>query len=257
MIQQSVTWAPSRDGGGRVRIEPAMAIYPITEIPARMHVDQALLTRRSARAFRSDPVPRALVEEILRLASRAPSGTNIQPWKVHVVAGEVRARLEREVMAHRETGPPDQGAEFPRTSKRKEPYVSRMRKLGKDMYGLLGVPKGDQGANWRQWGRNYQFFDAPVGLILTIDKDLDAMSYLDVGTFAMAIMLAAKARGLDTCAQGAWNNYWSVTRRVLGVPDDQYIICGISLGYADQDHPVNTLEAEREPLDSFATFHGW
>jgi nitroreductase len=212
-----------------------MAIYPITEIPARMHVDQALLTRRSARAFRSDPVPRALVEEILRLASRAPSGTNIQPWKVHVVAG----------------------AEFPRTSKRKEPYVSRMRKLGKDMYGLLGVPKGDQGANWRQWGRNYQFFDAPVGLILTIDKDLDAMSYLDVGTFAMAIMLAAKARGLDTCAQGAWNNYWSVTRRVLGVPDDQYIICGISLGYADQDHPVNTLEAEREPLDSFATFHGW
>ncbi len=222
-----------------------------------MHIDDALTLRRSARAFRSDPVPRAVVEDILRLASRAPSGTNIQPWKIHVVAGEVRARLEQEVLAHRETSPPDSSAEFQRTSKRKEPYVSRMRKLGKAMYSLLGIPKGDQDANWRQWGRNYQFFDAPVGLILTIDKDLDAMSFLDTGMFAMAIMLAAKARGLDTCAQGAWNNYWTVTRRVLGVPDDQYVVCGISLGYADLNHPVNTLAAEREPLDSFATFHGW
>jgi nitroreductase len=222
-----------------------------------MRVDDALLQRRSARAFRPDPVPRALIEEILTIASRAPSGTNVQPWKIHVVAGEVRKRLEREVLAHRETEPHDTTAEFPRTSKRKEPYVSRMRKLGKDMYTLLEVPRGDAGANWRQWGRNYQFFDAPVGLILTIDKDLDSMSFLDTGMFALAIMLAAKARGLDTCAQGAWNNYWTVTRRVLGVPDDQYVVCGISLGYADETAPVNTLTSEREPLDAFATFHGF
>jgi nitroreductase len=222
-----------------------------------MHIDEALTRRRSARAFRPDPVPREVMEEILRIASRAPSGTNIQPWKIHVVAGEVRERLEREVLAHRDTHPEDSGAEFPRAGKRKEPYVSRMRKLGKAMYSLIGIPKGDQEANWRQWGRNYQFFDAPVGLILTIDKDLDAMSYVDVGMFAMAIMLAAKARGLDTCAQGAWNAYWTVTRRVLNVPEDQYIIFGISLGYADESHPVNTLVAEREPVDSFATFHGF
>jgi nitroreductase len=222
-----------------------------------MHIDEALERRRSARAFRPDPIPRELVEEILRLAARAPSGTNIQPWKVHVAAGEVRARLEREVLAHRETDPPDARAEFPRTSKRKEPYTSRMRKLGKEMYGLLGIPKGDQAASWRQWGRNYQFFDAPVGLILTMDKDLDAMSYVDVGMFAMAIMLAAKARGLDTCAQGAWNTYWTVTRRVLGIPENEYIIFGISLGYADDSHPVNSLVAEREPIESFATFHGF
>ncbi len=222
-----------------------------------MRVDDALLQRRSTRAFRPDPVPRALIEEILAIAVRAPSGTNVQPWKIHVVAGEVRKRLEREVLAHRETEPRDTQAEFPRTSKRKEPYVSRMRKLGKDMYTLLEVPRGDAAANWRQWGRNYQFFDAPVGLILTIDKDLDAMSFLDTGMFALAIMLAAKARGLDTCAQGAWNNYWTVTRRVLGVPDDQYIVCGISLGYADESAPVNTLESEREPLEAFATFHGF
>jgi nitroreductase len=222
-----------------------------------MHFDEALRARKSVRAFRPDPVPRALVEELLTLASRAPSGTNIQPWKVHVVAGAVRAQLEREVLAHRDTNPPDDRAEFPRTGKRKEPYVGRMRKLGKDMYSLIGIPKGDQAANWAQWGRNYKFFDAPVGLLFTVDKDLDAMSYVDIGMFMQTFMLAAKVRGLDTCAQGAWNNYWTVTRRVLNVPDDQYIIVGLSLGYADDSHPVNTLVSEREPVESFATFHGF
>jgi nitroreductase len=222
-----------------------------------MHVDDALRARKSVRAFKPDPVPLALVTEILEIAARAPSGTNIQPWKVHVVSGEVRKRLEAEVLAHRETNPADASAEFPRTSKRKEPYTSRMRKLGKDMYSLIGIPKGDQAANWAQWGRNYKFFDAPVGLIFTIDKDLDAMSFLDIGIFMQSIMLAAKVRGLDTCAQGAWNNYWTATRRVLGVPDDEYIICGISMGYADETSPVNTLVSEREPLASFSTFHGF
>jgi len=222
-----------------------------------MHLHEALHKRKSVRAFLDRPVPRALVEELLVLASRAPSGTNIQPWKVHVVAGEVRRRLEAEVLAHRETRPPDDSAEFPRTGKRKDPYIGRMRKLGKDMYSLIGIPKGDQAANWAQWGRNYKFFDAPVGLIFTIDKDLDAMSFVDIGIFMQTFMLAAKVRGLDTCAQGAWNNYWSVTRRVLNVPDDEYIVVGLSLGYADESHPVNTLVSEREPVESFATFHGF
>jgi nitroreductase len=220
-------------------------------------VHEALQARKSVRAFKSDPVPRALIEELLLLASRAPSGTNVQPWKVHIVGGEARRLLEEAVLAHRETNPEDIRAEFPRTGKRKEPYISRMRKLGKDMYTLIGIPKGDQEANWNQWGRNYKFFDAPVGLIFTIDKDLDCMSYVDLGIFLQSFMLAAKSRGLDTCAQGAWNNYWTVTRRVLDVPDDQYIVCGISLGYADASAPVNALISEREPVDSFATFHGF
>ncbi|HEY4343854.1 MAG TPA: nitroreductase [Parvibaculum sp.] len=222
-----------------------------------MHIDEALRARKSVRAFKPDPVPLELLREILELATRAPSGTNIQPWKVHVVSGDVRRRLEAEVLAHRETNPVDAAAEFPRTSKRKEPYTSRMRKLGKDMYSLIGIPKGDQSANWAQWGRNYKFFDAPVGLIFTIDKDLDAMSFLDIGMFIQSLMLVAKARGLDTCAQGAWNNYWAATRRVLNVPEDEYIICGVSLGYEDTSSPVNTLVSEREPLETFATFHGF
>ena len=222
-----------------------------------MTLDEVLARRRSIRAFRPDPVPREMVEDILRAAARSPSGTNIQPWKIHIAAGEARRTLEREVMAHRETDPHDVHAEFPRSHKRKEPYTSRMRTLGKAMYGLIGIPKGDQAATWRQWGRNFQFFGAPVGLIVTMDKDLDVMSYLDTGMFVLAIMLAAKDRGLDTCAQGAWNNYWSVTRRVLEIPNDEYIVCGLSLGWADETDPVNTLVSEREPLESFATFHGF
>jgi nitroreductase len=224
-------------------------------IPVR--VDEAIKARKSIRAFKPDPVPRVLIEELLDLASRAPSGTNIQPWHVHVVSGEMRKALERAILDHRETKPHDERAEFPRTGKRKEPYTSRMRKLGKDMYTLIGIPKGDEAANWNQWGRNYKFFDAPVGLIFTIDKDLDRMSYVDLGIFLQSFMLAAKSRGLDTCAQGAWNGYWSVTRRVLDVPEDRYIVCGISLGYADDSAPVNRLVSEREPVDAFATFHGF
>jgi nitroreductase len=125
------------------------------------------------------------------------------------------------------------------------------------MYGLLEIPKGDQAANWRQWGRNYEFFGAPVGLIFTIDKDLDAMSFLDIGMFMQSFMLAAAEHGLGTCAQGAWNNYWSVTRRVLEIPEDDYIIAGMSLGWPDPDAPVNSLVADREPVDSFARFHGF
>lgn len=220
-----------------------------------MQFTEAVRTRRSVRAFRADPVPPALIRELLELASLAPSGTNIQPWKVHVVTGATRARLEREVLAHRDTRPADGVAEFPRTGKRREPYLSRMRALGKDMYGRIGIPRGDAAASWRQWGRNYSFFDAPAGLIFTIDKDLDCMSYADVGMFMQTFMLAAKDRGLDTCAQGAWNLFWSVTRRVLSIPEDEYIIAGIALGYADAGDPVNGTVAPREPVEAFATFH--
>jgi nitroreductase len=218
--------------------------------------DDVLNQRRSVRAFKPDPVPLALVRELLECARRSPSGTNIQPWKVHVVTGEVRRRLVAQVLAHRETHPPDTSAEFPRAH-RPEIYSNRARALGKAMYSLIGIPKGDRAANWAQWGRNYRFFDAPVGLIFTIDKALDQMSFLDTGMFIQSLLLAARARGLSTCPQGAWNAYWTVTRRVLSVPEDQWIVCGVSLGWDDETDPVNSLVADREPIESFATFHGF
>lgn len=220
-----------------------------------MQFADALRARKSVRAFKADPVPREVVEAILEDAARSPSGTNIQPWKVHVVMGPARDRLIAEVLAHRETRPDDSVAEFPNRGKRKEPYTTRMRTLGKAMYGLIGIPKGDEAAGWEQWGRNYKFFDAPVGLIVTIDKDLGSMSYIDLGIFLQSLMLSATSRGLSTCAQGAWNQFWSATRRVLEVPDDEYIVCGVSLGYEDTSAPVNTLVSEREPVSSFTTWH--
>lgn len=220
-----------------------------------MQFADALRARKSVRAFRADPVPREVVEAILEDAARSPSGTNIQPWKVHVVMGPARDRLVAEVLAHRETRPDDSVAEFPNRGKRKEPYTTRMRTLGKAMYGLIGIPKGDEAAGWEQWGRNYKFFDAPVGLIVTIDKDLGSMSYIDLGIFLQSLMLSATSRGLSTCAQGAWNQFWSATRRVLEVPDDEYIVCGVSLGYEDASAPVNTLVSEREPVAAFTTWH--
>ena len=220
-----------------------------------MQFADALRARKSVRAFRADPVPREVVEAILEDAARSPSGTNIQPWKVHVVMGPARDRLVAEVLAHRETRPDDSVAEFPNRGKRKEPYTTRMRTLGKAMYGLIGIPKGDEAAGWEQWGRNYKFFDAPVGLIVTIDKDLGSMSYIDLGIFLQSLMLSATSRGLSTCAQGAWNQFWSATRRVLEVPDDEYIVCGVSLGYEDETAPVNALVSEREPLERFVTWH--
>lgn len=220
-----------------------------------MQFDDVVRARRSIRAFRSDPVSVAVIRELLETAGLAPSGTNIQPWKVHVVTGETRRRLKKEVLAHRETRPNDDTAEFARSAKRKEPYISRMRALGKDMYGRIGIPRGDDSASWRQWGRNYSFFDAPVGLIFTIDKALDSMSFLDIGMFMQTFMLAAKDRGLDTCAQGAWNLFWTATRRILSIPADEYIVAGMALGYADADDPVNGVIAPREPLDQIVTFH--
>ena len=219
-----------------------------------MQVDEAIRARKSVRQFLDKPVDKALIEEILRLAAQSPSGTNIQPWQVYVAMGETRDRLVDAVLAHRETGPADNVAEFPRTSKRKDPYTGRMRTLGKAMYSLLEIPKGDKQANWDQWGRNYRFFDAPVGLIFTLDKDLDAMSFIDIGIFMQSVMLIAKDRGLDTCSQGAWNQFYTMTKKVLDIPDTEYVLCGMSLGYADEAAPVNTLAAEREPLESFAHF---
>jgi len=220
-----------------------------------MNLDEAIRNRKSVRQFLDTPVDRALVETILERANLAPSGTNVQPWHVHVAMGAKRDELVSAVLAHRENAPQDASAEFPRTSKRKEPYTSRMRQLGKDMYSLLEIPRGDERANFNQWGRNYKFFDAPVGLIFTIDKDLDAMSFLDIGMFMQNIMLIAHQEGLGTCSQGAWNQFHTITRRVLSVPDARFIICGMSLGYADPNAPVNTLVSAREPMSSFATFN--
>ena len=220
-----------------------------------MELSDALRTRRSVRAFRPDPVPRATVEALLAEAALAPSGTNVQPWKVHVVAGATRDRLVAEVLAHREANPADAAPEFPRSAKRKEPYVTRMRTLGKAMYGLIGIPKGDAAANWAQWGRNYKFFDAPVGLIFTVDRVMEQGSWLDYGMFLENIMIAARGRGLDTCAQAAFTPYHRLIAEELDLGAGEMVVCGMALGRADPDAIENRLVTERAPVAEFTRFH--
>jgi len=227
------------------------------DAPVAETVDEAILTRRSVRAFLPTPVPEAVVRHVLEVAARAPSGTNTQPWRVRVLAGAAKARLSEAVLAERQ-GRPRGSAEYRYyPTQWREPYLSRRRKIGWDLYGLLGIEKGDKARMWAQFGRNYLFFDAPVGLIFTIDRDLERGSWLDYGMFLENVMIAARGQGLHTCPQAAWMEYPDVIARVLEVPESEMVVCGMSMGYEDPGKPENALATEREPVDGFASFHGF
>jgi nitroreductase len=211
------------------------------------------------RAFLPTPVPRETVEELLTLASRAPSGTNIQPWKVRVVAGEKRLALSRAMQAAIDRDGLDtyqrEWNYYPVNWR--EPFLGRRRKIGWDLYGLLGIRKGDFENTAKQHRRNYEFFDAPVGFIFTLDEDLEIGSWLDLGIFIGTLMIAARGRGLDTCPQAALANMHPVLRQELGIPQSEVIICGMALGYADDAKPENKLVTERARASEFATFEGF
>lgn len=220
-------------------------------------VDHNIQARKSVRAFLPTAVPRPLIEEILHVAARAPSGTNAQPWKVYVVSGDKRKELSRQILAS--FNDPAQDGKYSEEydyypAQWIEPYKSRRRKIGLDLYGLLGIGKGDSARMKAQNGRNYDFFDAPVGLILTIDRIMGKGSWFDYGMFAQNLMLAAKARGLDTCPQAAFNIYHQLIESFLGIPAEQIVVCGMALGYADTSKPENQLQTERASVSEFARF---
>jgi nitroreductase len=227
--------------------------------PHALPTDEAILTRRSVRAFLPKPVPLATVEELLTLASRAPSGSNIQPWKVRVVAGPARERLSRAILDALDRdgyeGHKREWNYYPVNWR--EPYLARRRKIGWDLYGLLGIGKGDFEGTEKQRRRNYEFFGAPVGLIFTLDQDLEIGSWLDLGIYLGALMIAARGRGLDTCPQAAFADFHAVIRRELGIPETEIIICGMGVGYADPDAVENRLVTERAAAREFATFEGF
>ncbi len=223
-------------------------------------VDAAITSRRSVRAFLPTPVPRAVVEDILAVASRAPSGTNVQPWKVHVLTGAAKQGLSAAILAAFDD--PAQRAlhteeyhYYPQEWR--SPYIDRRRKIGWDMYSLLGIVKGDKARMHEQHGRNYAFFDAPVGLFFVIDRLMEQGGWLDYGMFIQSVMIAARARGLDTCPQQAFTQFHRIIEERLALPADQMVVCGMSLGHADPDAPINRLVTEREPVAGFAQFHGF
>jgi len=221
-----------------------------------LSLDEAMRTRRSIRAFLPKPVPQSLIEAVLALASRAPSGNNAQPWQVYVITGAARERLG--AVLRQAYDDPDQSqyqGEYDYYPKKWiSPFLERRRKVGWDLYGLLGLTRENKAGMHAQHGRNYDFFDAPVGLMFTLNRIMSRGSWLDYGMFLQSVMLAARAHGLDTCPQAAFVPYHAVIARELALPPEEMLVCGMAMGYADPDAVENTLYSEREPVSRFTRF---
>jgi nitroreductase len=227
------------------------------ETPEQKIVDAAITSRRSIRAFLPTPVAREDIEAILDVAARAPSGTNTQPWKAYVLTGAMKEKLSNAIMdAYRDPQRVKEHAEeysyYP--VEWVSPYIDRRRKIGWDLYGLLKLTRENKAGMHAQHGRNYVFFDAPVGFIFTIDRVMQQGSWLDYGMFLENIMVAARGRGLDTCPQAAFTQFHKIIGEVLQLPENEMVVCGMSLGYADPDKIENALVTEREPVTGFAKF---
>ena len=234
-----------------------------TVVADRASVDAAICSRFSARAFLPRPVARETVEEILELASRAPSGTNTQPWKVYVLQGASLTGLSDQVCAAHDAiyADPALARDF-----REEydyyprqwvsPYIERRRENGWSLYGLLGITKGDKDRMHAQHQRNYRFFGAPLGFMFTVDRVLERGSLVDYGMFLQNVMVAARARGLHTCPQAAWNGYAKIILPHIGAGADEMLVCGMSMGYADEAALVNSFHTPREPAAAFTRWVG-
>lgn len=224
-------------------------------------VDAAIHSRMSVRAFLPKAVPRETLEHLLAIASRAPSGTNTQPWKVYVLQGGSRDSLVGKVCAAHDAirANPELAAQYKEEydyypEKWVSPYIDRRRENGWGLYGLLGIGKGDKDKMHAQHQRNYKFFDAPVGLMFTLDRVMGRGSLVDYGMFMQNIMVAARGHGLHTCPQAAWNGFAKIILPHIGAGDDEMLVCGMALGYADESALVNTFRTPRVGVQAFTTW---
>jgi nitroreductase len=222
-------------------------------------IETAITSRMSARAFTQQQVPRPVVAHLLEVASRAPSGTNTQPWKVYVLQGASRDALIAKVCSAHDVvrADPALAGEYREEydyypEKWVSPYIDRRRENGWSLYGLLGIGKGDKDKMHVQHQRNYRFFDAPVGLMFTVDRVMGRGSLVDYGMFLQSLMVAARAHGLHTCPQAAWNGFASIVKSHIGASVDEMLVCGMALGYADMSNPVNRFHAPRIAVEEFA-----
>lgn len=221
---------------------------------AAMTIEEAIRGRQSVRAFLKTPVPRDLVRHVLETAGRAPSGSNIQPWRVFVVDGAARDALCNEILGiYDSEGEPKREYNYYPVNWR-EPYLARRRACGWGLYSTMGITREDKAGMHAQRRQNYDFFGAPTGLVFTIDRDMELGSWLDCGMFIQTIMIAARQFGLETCPQAAFANFHEIIRRRLAIPHEQMVICGMALGYPDKTAKVNSFRTDREPVEVFARF---
>jgi nitroreductase len=223
-----------------------------------MTVTDAVRSRMSCRAFLETPVPGNLVRAILDIARRAPSGGNLQPWHVYVLAGDPLAQFREFIRTRLAAHPRGEGAEYDvYPPALEEPYRSRRYKCGEDLYATIGVTREDRPARLRQFARNYEFFGAPVGLFFCIDRHMGPPQWSDLGMYMQTVMLLARERGLHTCAQEAWAVWHRAVTEFLAVPAGLMLFSGMALGYMDESHAINTLRTDRERLEGFSSLRGF
>jgi nitroreductase len=221
-----------------------------------MNVSDAIQSRMSCRAFLDTPVPLETIRSMLETAKRAPSGGNLQPWQVHVLAGAPLKEFLALVRQKLGDQPQGEGTEYPVYPPHlKEPYRSRRFKCGEDLYATISVPREDRQRRLAQFARNYELFGAPALMFFVIDRHMGADQWADVGMFMQSIMLLAREHGLHTCAQEAWASWHRTVAEFIGLPPELMLFCGMALGFRDETAPINRLRTDRASLEEFATFH--
>lgn len=222
-----------------------------------MKVSEAIVTRRSIRGFRDNPVPADVIRRILKTAARTPSGGNLQPWHIQVVSGEPLAQLKQIMLQRVEEMPQGEPTEYdiyPRELV--SPYRERRFQVGEDLYGQLGIPREDKAARKKWFSRNFQFFGAPMALFCTVDRRMGPPQWSDLGMFLQSVMLLLREEGLHSCAQECWAIYPETVGKFLNTPPHRMFFTGMAIGYADPDDPANRLVADRAPMEEFAEFIG-
>jgi nitroreductase len=215
-----------------------------------MHVAEAVARRKTIRQFTTEPVSDDTIRDLLEIASRAPSGGNVQPWRIYVVNGESMSRF-REFIADK---PIEQGEYEIYPASLWEPYRTNRFVLGEQMYATLGIGREDKAGRFEQFAKNGNFFDAPAGLFCYIDRGMGPPQWSDLGMFLQTFMLLAQEAGIDTCPQEYWSVRHGAVTEFVGAPDNEMLFCGMGIGHADPEAPVNSLVSERMPLDQWATF---
>ena len=223
-----------------------------------MDVRDAIASRYSCRSFLPTPVRESIVREIIERAARAPSAGNIQPWRVDAIAGERLDALKALMRPRMSELPKGEGTEYPiYPPQLHPPYSDRRFAVGEMLYRSIEIPREDKAARYRQFARNYEFFGAPVGLFVSIERSFVLGQWIDLGSYIQNIMLLARDYGLHTCPQEAWASFSRTVSAFLDLPDTLMLFCGIALGHADEEAAINSWRAPRAPLQEYATFSGF
>lgn len=219
-----------------------------------MNITEALIQRKSTRAFLNKSVEKEKITGILKAARHAPSGTNAQPWLVAVVTGKMKEQLTgaMETAFHEEGIGTMDYQYYP--LKWHDPYKKRRVLCGSQLYSALKIERRDRAKRLEQWVANYRAFEAPAILFFFMDAAMQKGSYLDYGMFIQSVMLAAMEEGLATCPQAALGQYPKLIKDALGYSQETILICGMALGYEDKDAPVNNYRTPREEVENFTRF---